>query len=250
MLSIIVSSYNSAMFEALQKNIEETIGIKYEIIKIHNPGLMGICTAYNKGASLANYENLLFVHEDVIFKSINWGKILIEKYFTLEKVGVLGLAGAKKKFHLPYGWGYPNDNEKFVFVSHPNDSIINYNYQSPIKIKVIDGVFLALKKDVWAEIKFDENIEGFHFYDIDISLRASEQYNNYIIPDIALFHHSHGNYNNNWMKSAIQLNKKNYKNYDKCTQQELTLIRQMWYKRLRNKNIQFSYRIIYLKQIS
>lgn len=62
MLSIIISSYQPQFYSALEKNIAETIGIPYEIIKIDNPNLMGICEAYNKGASLSKYDYLLFVH--------------------------------------------------------------------------------------------------------------------------------------------------------------------------------------------
>ncbi|HBR11511.1 MAG TPA: hypothetical protein DD740_04740 [Chryseobacterium sp.] len=73
MLSIIISSYQPDYFAALEKNIAETCGIPYEIVKIDNPGVMGICEAYNKGAALAQYENLLFLHEDVEFETKDWG---------------------------------------------------------------------------------------------------------------------------------------------------------------------------------
>lgn len=79
MLSIIVSSYQKDNFSNFTKNISETIGIgfNYEIIAIENPGLMGICEAYNKGAKKSVYSNLLFIREDVLFTTQNWGELLM-----------------------------------------------------------------------------------------------------------------------------------------------------------------------------
>ena len=51
MISIIVSSYRSEMFNALSSNIDRTIGNTiYEIIQVWNPNTMSIAQAYNKGA--------------------------------------------------------------------------------------------------------------------------------------------------------------------------------------------------------
>ena len=52
MISIVISSYQPHFFAALEKNIVETIGVTYEIVQIYNPGTMGICEAYNKGANI------------------------------------------------------------------------------------------------------------------------------------------------------------------------------------------------------
>lgn len=75
-ISIIISSYQPNYFLALEKNIAETIGIPYEIIKIDNPNTMGICEAYNKGASKAQFENLLFIYEDILFQTKYWGRVI------------------------------------------------------------------------------------------------------------------------------------------------------------------------------
>ena len=72
MLSIIISSYQPEFYLALEKNIAESIGIPYEIMKIDNPGIMGICEAYNRGAEKAQYDFLLFLHEDVLFETQDW----------------------------------------------------------------------------------------------------------------------------------------------------------------------------------
>ena len=159
MISIIISSYQPEYFAALERNIAETVGVPYEIIKIDNPGLMGICEAYNKGAVQAAYPFLLFVHEDVEFVTKDWGKILIEKYFHLPNVGILGLAGIKRRFAMCYGYGFNNlfHDEGFLFVHHHKIAQRkNALHNSPIPVKEEDGVFLAMRKQTWEELKCDE----------------------------------------------------------------------------------------------
>src|SRR4051812_3797632 len=104
MVSIIVSSYKQDYFKQFEKNVDKTIGVPYEIIKIENPGLMGICKAYNIGAAKAHYPYLCFVHEDVIFQTQDWPKPLLEKFKTDISTGLIGIAGGKYKSISPFGW--------------------------------------------------------------------------------------------------------------------------------------------------
>ena len=115
MISIIISSYQDKFYSALEKNIAETIGIPYEIIKIVNPNLMGICEAYNKGASMAKYNYLLFLHEDVIFHTKEWGQKLVS-HLEKENVGVIGIAGSNYVPRFPIGWHVPDDKYNFLYL--------------------------------------------------------------------------------------------------------------------------------------
>ena len=252
MLSVIISTYKPKYFNALERNIAETVGVPYEIIKIDNPGLMGICEAYNKGALQAAYPFLLFVHEDVEFITKDWGKILIEKYFHLPNVGILGLAGIKRRFAMCYGYGFNNlfHDEGFLFVHHHKIAQRKKAlHNSPIPVKVEDGVFLAMKKQTWEELKFDETLPGFHFYDIDITLRAAEKYQNYLVYDIDLIHFSHGNFGNDWINAAISFNKRKYKMLDEPTSTERKQIRKDWYTRLTHEKISLKNRLRYVMEM-
>ena len=245
MLSIIISSYKSILFAALEKNIAETCGVAYEIIKIDNPGIMGICEAYNKGAEKAKFENLLFLHEDVEFHTKNWGDIL-KKYFNLKDLGVLGLAGSKRKFHLPYGFVNALPGENYSFVTYPGyPENVFKNTQFPFLIKVIDGVFIGMKKSVWKKFRFNEEISGFHFYDIDISLRTSESLQNYLVNDICVDHFSAGNFGNEWIDACISFNKRTNYPYDAISPKEQRDVRNYWYGRLSNEKISFGKRLKY-----
>ena len=128
MLSIRISSYQPQFYSALEKNIAETIGIPYEIIKIDNPNLMGICEAYNKGASLSKYDYLLFVHEDVIFHTKEWGQKLIN-HLKLENVGVIGVAGSNYVPIAPIGWYLPDNSYNFLnYIQNDKNGLLKMRF--------------------------------------------------------------------------------------------------------------------------
>lgn len=213
MLSIVISSYQPDYFSAIEKNIAKTIGIPYEIIKIDNPGKMGLSEAYNKGASETNFDFLLFLHEDVLFETQNWGRQLIE-LLNIENCGVIGVAGADYIPDVPVGW-WMVKNYCYSHITHVN--LINktqhqYTFSGENglkKVKFIDGVFIACSKKIWQEIKFDEWLEDYHAYDISFSLKTNLNYQNYITNLISLSHFSHGNPSKKWMEALILNRNKN-----------------------------------------
>src|ERR1700744_2986719 len=111
MISIIVCSVNEELFRKFEKSVADNIGVEFEIIKIDNTGnRYGICEAYNKGAASAKFEYLCFAHEDILFRSDNWGQVLIKAFEGDEHIGVIGVAGSKYKSLAPSGW--PTGNAK------------------------------------------------------------------------------------------------------------------------------------------
>lgn len=190
MLSIVVSSHNKSFFNALTKNIEHTCGTVTEIIKIDNPGTMGLCKAYNKGALQASFPNILFLHEDVEFREKNWGQRLINHLNDAE-TGIIGLAGSSYVPVAPSGW----------FIAKQK------NNSQKTKAFAVDGVFLAMRLKHFKEFSFNENVQGFHGYDLDISLRVAKKYNNYIVNDILIDHFSAGKPNQQWLDNNIQIRK-------------------------------------------
>ncbi len=208
MLSIIISSYQEHFYKNLQKNIRTTIGDNfiYEIIKVENPGLMGICEAYNKGASQAIYDHLLFVHEDVIFQTTNWGAQLIYHFKSLENTGILALAGTSYKSILPVGWwSFVDYNFLHIDQLTKEKTIHSHRLDKPEKTIITDGVFLAMKKNIWLNNKFNEENKDFHGYDIEISLDIAKKYQNYIIHDILIKHLSSGVITKKWLDRLIDI---------------------------------------------
>lgn len=246
MISIIISSHKENHYQLLLKNINKTIGnIDYEIVKISNPGLMGISSAYNEGANKANYKNLLFIHEDIEFLTIGWGNFLIESFKT-EDLGIIGVAGGIRKFKLPTGHDQGIDEDRRLFVKHhrgENDKPNIYKDLEPVK--TLDGVFLAMSKSTWEKFRFNEEIKGFHFYDLDITLRTSEFLQNYVISKISILHFSRGGFNDNWLKAAIKFHQADYE-FDIPSQFERNWVAKFWYERLVYENISFRNRLQYI----
>lgn len=78
MISVIVCSVSQERLQRLCKNVDETIGVEYEMVAVDNRQLgWPIARVYNEGARRASGRCLLFVHEDVVFHQQDWGRALI-----------------------------------------------------------------------------------------------------------------------------------------------------------------------------
>lgn len=203
MLSIIISSYQPHYYQALEKNIAETIGIPYEVIKVDNPGKMGICEAYNHGAQKAQYDYLLFLHEDVLFETQNWGLILTQ-LLSKKSIGCVGLAGGDYVSTYPLPW-WQNKERRFFHLNQ-----ISTNEEKKINrltehknVIFLDGVFIACRRNIFLETRFSDYLQGFHGYDMDFSWRASQTHQNIVSHEITLTHFSAGHPNIEWFKSLI-----------------------------------------------
>ncbi|MDR1738657.1 MAG: glycosyltransferase family protein [Candidatus Symbiothrix sp.] len=202
MISIIVSTYRKSYFDALLQSIRKTIGeIAFEVIPIENHGQYSISQAYNLGAEQAQYNLLCFVHEDVIFESSDWGKVLLRAFQTDADLGALGVAGGRKT-QLPTGWGSGVRDWDSMYIHHGVDHLIHLKGDTT-KINVLDGVLIVTPKTVWQEFRFDETVGGFHFYDIDYSLRVAQKYHLKLTEQLLICHFSQGNFGSQWIKSCL-----------------------------------------------
>jgi GT2 family glycosyltransferase len=219
LISIITSSYRKEYFSLLKENIAETIGTEHEIIRVYNPAKMGISEAYNTGAKKSRYPYLCFVHEDVKFISKNWGQNLITHFSTDPKCGVLGLAGSVCKNRMATSWWQPvingTETKRTNYIQgFPNGTskhfLLNPLQEDKSLVVSLDGVFMAMKRNVWEKVLFDEKLlKGFHAYDLDFTIRSSKNFNNYVVYDILLEHYSEGVNDLNWLKQNLLIHKKN-----------------------------------------
>lgn len=69
----------------------------------------------------------------------------------------------------------------------------------------MDGVFLACNRDVFEKNKFDERIKGYHGYDLILSIRISNNYQNYITGEILLEHFSNGIITKEWVDNIFRI---------------------------------------------
>jgi glycosyltransferase involved in cell wall biosynthesis len=219
MISIIICSVNASELKRVKDNIHDTIGCDYEIISIDNKeGHYGICEAYNRGASIAKGDILCFMHEDISFETRNWGT-KVKLHFSDPSVGLIGIAGGSSKSLIPSSWSPAIFNSEINLVQHFKFSERKSSYINKTsypddagmlrKVVAIDGVWMCIPKKVFTRFRFDEKtFEGFHGYDIDLSLQVYSEYSVCVVFDILIHHYSEGSFNQKWMESMILLSRK------------------------------------------
>ncbi|MGI8952802.1 MAG: glycosyltransferase [Chitinophagaceae bacterium] len=221
MISIIVCSKNVTAFNSLSQNIQQTIGAAYEIIRIDNAeNSYSICKAYNEGAANAAFKILCFVHEDIFFKSDNWGTKIIDHFNADKNIGLIGVAGGVYKTKMASGWWQSEngwqEHKRMNIIHHSNNSFekvkhlfVNSLNETQSQVISIDGVFMCTKKNIWQQNKFDELLlKNFHGYDLDFSLQIFQSKKIVVVYDILIEHFSGGKMDAQWMKAIIEIHKK------------------------------------------
>lgn len=209
MISIIICSKYAELNRLLRENIEKTIGVEYEIIHIDNStNRYSIFSAYNLGWEESKYPYTCFVHEDVLFHTKNWGEKII-KHLQNGNCGFVGVAGGPLVTRVPGSW---SDNGGFVNIiqsGHKTKKIVHrpHRFQGISREAVLlDGVFLCARRELMQTVSFDESFNGFHIYDLDISIQSHlAGYTNFVIYDVLLEHFSKGNRNKRYFENLLQL---------------------------------------------
>lgn len=205
MISIVYSTRKDN--PKFKEHIEKTCGHKkIEVIQITNDGEMSLTQAYNKGLDEANNDLIVFCHDDIILKE-GWGKKLTN-HFKNSDYGILGMAGTTDLDESGQWW---KDNTKMVgIVKHTSDgktweSKYSNNFGSDIiETVMLDGLFFAINKNRIKK-RFNEDIEGFHFYDFDFTFgNHLEGVKVGVIFDIKITHKSVGQTNEQWEKNRLQ----------------------------------------------
>lgn len=259
MISIIVSSYNPQVYKQFAISVKQTIGVPYELIGIENPGLMGICEAYNTGGQKAQFPYLCFAHEDLIFHTQDWGNKLITHFLNNENIGLVGVAGSAYKPFVFSGWGSSwgaemakmNINQSSKKEKTPILINLNPYNKTSDRVVTLDGCFMCTKSTVFSSFKFDQkNFTHYHCYDIDYSMSVSEKYIVEVVFDILFTHLSTGGYDKKWLDETVKMHKKwNHKlpyYVDKPSKKEISNQEIGAYYWLLNKVLELKYGYIYL----
>jgi hypothetical protein len=156
------------LFKSLKDHVED-IDL---IIKTDNK--KGLCQVYNEilNAEGDKYDTIIFCHDDVTIDSNNFVDRTLTGLQTYDVVGVAG--GSRIKSGTPILWHLMTDRKTHSgIVFHPHHEIKDFSYPTvfgvrPKEVAILDGVYFAVKPKTLfeKEIKFDENIKGFHHYDI------------------------------------------------------------------------------------
>jgi GT2 family glycosyltransferase len=158
-----------------------------------------IAKVYNKAIDFAIQEDadfLVLCHDDVIIES-NLEKKIPQMF---EKYDIFGVAGTTEcKLEKPVLWhlmggGFEGNNLRGA-VAHGSQDTKSMTYFGPYpkRVIMIDGVFMAIKREVFTQIRFDESCPAkFHMYDLDYSLQAHKAGFKVGVSDIMITHASPG----------------------------------------------------------
>jgi glycosyltransferase involved in cell wall biosynthesis len=199
---IFSSHYNAEENNKFISHIEKTIGTKHKTVCYENHNEFSLSELYNKAIDEHTEPNCIFVmcHNDIIFKTNNWGKLLLQK-FNNSKFGIIGVAGTS---YVPESGMWWEDRSKMYGIVEHTNGITEWasEFSTPInsiqEVAVIDGVFISFDPNM-IESKFNTDYGKFHFYDLSFSL------DNYlvgvnvgVITNIRILHKSVGQVNNSW----------------------------------------------------
>lgn len=214
MISIIVCHRDKERLEKLEENISTTIGTSYELIIIDNSNNQyNIFQAYNLGVKQSMGDILCFAHEDILFHTKNWGKLVCD-HFLDKTTGLIGTAGGNAFPKCPAPWWNNtilNDhlvNNIKTWDKQPSYRDLKQPFKSNvIKAVAVDGYWMCIRKSLFEIISFDENtFKGFHCYDTDICFQILKaKHKIYVVYDILIEHLSKGSINLQWIESAEKL---------------------------------------------
>ncbi|MFT4192590.1 MAG: glycosyltransferase [Comamonas sp.] len=213
MISVVICSVRPDRLEKVRESIAATIGVAHEFRVIHNQiERLGICAAYNKAAQGATGDILCFVHEDVAMLTPGWGQRVLRHFAADAELGLIGVAGSRYKSRTLSGWSQGNEELDCGNI-HEGATLAAarrwmarpaaFAGATRVPVCVLDGVWLCVRRSVWAALRFDESIAGFHFYDIDFSLRCHRSYRVAVVYDVDLLHFSTGTFGHEWAHAAL-----------------------------------------------
>lgn len=190
--------------QKFSNHVIETIGnVRCEVHCFKNFNEYSLPQIYNKAIDKYNNENaiMVFCHNDIVFKTKNWGKLLLTKF----KSGVFDIIGVAGSIYLPESGMWWEDRSKMCGVVEHTDGINTWvnTYAEPKKgytmpVVLIDGLFIAVDCNN-IENKFDENFTGFHFYDLSFCIpNYLDGCNIGVTTDIRILHKSIGMTNDDW----------------------------------------------------
>lgn len=194
MISVIICSRKNNIPTKLKQSISEQIGCDSELVIIDNStSSRSIFQAYNEGVKRSKGDILCFCHEDILFRSNNWGA-LIQDLFSDETIGAIGVIGTHFLPKAPMYWWcspyisqYSINNDKGI--STLNDTR-DYFRGNIADVAAVDGVCFFIPKSLFQTIRFDvQTFSGFHAYDMDISMQIQKLGKRVCVTDVLTIEH-------------------------------------------------------------
>jgi glycosyltransferase involved in cell wall biosynthesis len=179
---------------------------KNEYIFIENNGEKSLTQVYNEGLNSSTNDVVVFIHDDLEFETKNLTPKIIKMFDRNPDYGIIGLAGTD---NLISGQWWQNRDSMKGQVGHINGNkryVSKYSESFGELIKevvIIDGLFMMIHKKR-IKHQFDDQFEGFHFYDLPICLlNHLDGVKVGVTTKIKLFHKSIGMTDKKWLKNKL-----------------------------------------------
>ncbi len=202
-VSIVVCSIDARKFERVTANYRSLFaGRPVEIVGIHDA--RSLAEGYNRGIARSRGGRLVLSHDDIEILTPDFAARLERHLADHDLVGVAGttrLVSGK--------WADAGDPYVFTLMTSPFEDGAGFATMmlggGPLVvpgIEALDGVFLALRREVATAVPFDaETFDGFHLYDLDFSFRAQRAgFRLAVCRDLVLIHASTGRYDAAWQE--------------------------------------------------
>lgn len=120
------------------------------------------------------YENVIFLHDDVYIEDRHLNE-KVDKY--LKEYDIIGLAGGNNlSIKKPCLWHLMCGSHHGMVGHYVQEKWYGTSFGlSESRVSVIDGLFIGAKSSVFinSDLKFDNDLPGFHHYDIKFCLDAN-----------------------------------------------------------------------------
>lgn len=211
-ISIVVCSVQAARLRAMQENFRSHLqGRDHEFVAIGDA--KSLAEGYTRGLDQCKHDLVVFSHDDV--------ELLSPQPFdsvqdALASHDIVGLAGSRQVTGPAVTWaGHPHIHG---WVSYPAAAPEAGFTAAPLSLRTgvigdmqaLDGLFFACRQSTVRRIGFDgQAFDGFHYYDLDFTLRAHRAgFRLAVTTDVLAIHASSGHFGDAWQRYRERFTKK------------------------------------------
>lgn len=201
-VSVLICSRSAGRFAQAEAMYYRLLGeVPHEIIVIGDA--RSLAEGYNRALRQARHDILLLAHDDVGILSPDFAARLLRGMSRHDLVGIAGtrkLVGGAWHFagypHLAGQVGMPGGDGGYVV------TLYEVMERETKGLQALNGLLLATRRETALRLGFDEaTFDGWHLYDLDFSLRASQEgLDCATCNDILVVHDSQRNYDEHLLK--------------------------------------------------
>lgn len=213
---VVCSKHEKREKEDFCKNVQDTCGVSNKLLFLLNNNGVGLSKIYHNMINTTPTDIIVFIHDDIEFLRYGWGKEIVKMFKTYQGYGIIGVAGSAEFDENGAWWQYKKIYGQVLHRSGNKSWLTTFSDlldKDLEEVCVIDGLFMAIKKDRIIN-NFDENLSGFHMYDIDFCLSnyITKKVKIGVTTNIRLAHNSIGELDEKWYQNREIINNK-YKDY-------------------------------------